>query len=118
MDSSFATLTLAALAQPTRLEAFRRLVARLPDGLPAGELAQALAVPQNTLSSHLAILQRAGLVTSEKRGRLIVYRADLDTIRGLAMFLLADCCGGHPDLCLPIITEITPCCAAKASANA
>ena len=73
MENEKAILALAALAQPTRLQAFRMLVQHEPEGLPAGELARLLEVPQNTLSTHLAVLARADLVTSERYSRSIVY---------------------------------------------
>ena len=69
MEIEEAVLTLAALSQPTRLEAFRVLVRHEPEGLAAGELARLLEVPQNTLSAHLSILTRARLVSSERRSR-------------------------------------------------
>ncbi len=72
MDFETTILALAALAQSTRLEVFRLLVRHEPVGLPAGDIAKAAAVPHNTMSSHLAILTRAGLVTSERRSRSIV----------------------------------------------
>ena len=79
MDLETATSTLAALSQATRLETFRLLVRHEPDGLPAGEIARKLDVPQNTMSAHLAILSRAGLATTERHSRSIIYRADLNT---------------------------------------
>ena len=100
---------LAALAQPTRLDTFRRLVAREPEGVPVGELARLIDVPQNTMSTHLAILTRAGLIIGERRSRSIIYRANLDRFRQIALFLLKDCCGGRPELCAPLIAELTPC---------
>ncbi|MDU1669293.1 MAG: metalloregulator ArsR/SmtB family transcription factor, partial [Bradyrhizobium sp.] len=69
MEDEQAVLALAALAQPTRLQAFRLLVQNEPQGLPAGELARLLEVPQNTLSAHLAVLARAGLVRSQRHSR-------------------------------------------------
>ena len=99
-----------ALAQATRLDAFRLLVRHGPDGLPAGEIARLLSVPQNTLSTHLAILGRAGLVRFERHGRSIVYHADLERVREIAGFLVMDCCGGRPELCTPLIEAFTPCC--------
>ena len=105
MESEQAVLALAALAQSTRLDAFRLLVRHEPDGLPAGEIARALAVPHNTMSAHLAILSRAGLVTSERSSRSIIYRADLDAFHEVALFLLKDCCGGRPEVCAPLIDE-------------
>lgn len=77
MENKEAVLALAALAQPTRLQAFRLLVQHEPEGLAAGELARLTQVPQNTLSAHLSVLSRANLVTSERRSRSIVYRAGL-----------------------------------------
>ena len=72
MENETAVLALAALAQSTRLDAFRWLVKHEPDGLAAGELARKLSVPQNTLSAHLAVLARAGLIKSERRSRSII----------------------------------------------
>lgn len=95
MDKKDALDALAALAQDTRLDAFRLLVRHEPDGLAAGELAARLDVPQNTLSSHLAILARAGLVRSQRQGRSVIYRADIDWTGALSLYLIEDCCGNH-----------------------
>ncbi|MBM6595394.1 ArsR/SmtB family transcription factor [Microvirga pudoricolor] len=113
MESENVILALAALAQPTRLDVFRLLVKNEPEGLPAGDIARELAVPHNTMSSHLGILSRARLVRSERQSRSIIYRADLDRLREVVTFLLKDCCGGHPDLCAPLIDALTPCCPPK-----
>jgi DNA-binding transcriptional ArsR family regulator len=110
METEQAITALAALAQGTRLDVFRRLVKHEPDGIAAGELARLLAVPQNTMSSHLAILARAGLVTAERQSRSIIYRADLQAFQAVALFLLQDCCGGKPDICAPLIESLMPCC--------
>ncbi|WP_112808056.1 ArsR/SmtB family transcription factor [Ensifer sp.] len=112
MDNSEAISALAALAQSTRLDVFRLLVRHEPDGLPVGELARAIEVPQNTMSAHLATLSRAGLVTGERQSRSIIYRANLDALRELTVFLVKDCCGGNADLCAPLIADLTPCCTA------
>lgn len=109
MESDDALTALAALGQPTRLEAFRLLVRNEPGGLAAGDLAQALAVPANTLSAHLNVLSHAGLVRGERRGRSIVYRADFERVSGLVLYLLRDCCGGRADLCRPLMAELNPC---------
>ncbi|MCG2839942.1 metalloregulator ArsR/SmtB family transcription factor [Sandaracinobacter sp. RS1-74] len=109
MDSKNALDALAALSQETRLDAFRLLVRHEPDGLPAGEIARDLQVPANTLSTHLAILSRAGLVTSERHSRVIQYRADVDGLRALMLFLAKDCCQGRPELCEPLLAELTCC---------
>jgi len=100
MESETAILSFSALAQSTRLDVFRLLVTHEPQGLAAGEIARALAVPQNTMSSHLAILARAGLVISERRGRSIIYRAGLAHLGGVVEFLLQDCCAGQAGLCV------------------
>jgi len=109
MDSALTIAALGALAQGTRLDTFRLLVRHEPDGLPAGEIARLLDVPQNTMSAHLAILTRAGLVMSVRHSRSIIYRARLDGIRDMMLFLLKECCQGNADLCAPLIAELTPC---------
>ena len=110
MDSGIAIAAMGALAQGTRLDAFRLLVRSAPDGLPAGEIARQLDIPQNTMSAHLAVLARAMLVRSERRSRSVVYRADLDSLRALTLFLVKDCCEGRAELCAPLIEELVPCC--------
>ncbi len=101
METEAAILSFAALAQSTRLDVFRLLVKHEPEGLAAGEIAKALAVPQNTMSSHLAILARAGLALAERKSRSIMYRANLARLNGVVAFLMEDCCGGRADLCAP-----------------
>jgi ArsR family transcriptional regulator len=118
MENADAIDVFAALAQPTRLEAFRLIMAHEPHGLPAGEVARRLEVPQNTMSSHLAVLSRAGLISAERHSRSIIYRAELDRVREVASFLVSDCCGGRPELCQPLVAEFTPCCTPGASADA
>ncbi|MGR6532849.1 ArsR/SmtB family transcription factor [Brevundimonas sp. RM1] len=110
MESENAILALAALAQPTRLDAFRLLVRHEPDGMAAGDIADTLAVPANTMSAHLGVLSRAGLITSKRMSRSIIYRADLDRISTLVVFLLKDCCEGRADLCQPLLAQLAPCC--------
>jgi arsenate reductase len=88
-----------SLAQPTRLQALRLLLATHPAALAAGEIARRCEVPHNTMSNHLSILARAGLVAAEKDGRGVNYRADPAGVRGLIDFLVRDCCDGKPDLC-------------------
>lgn len=95
----YALAALAALGQPTRLEIFRLLMRHEPNGLPAGVIAEAIGCPQNTLSSHLAILARAQLTRGTRVGRSIIYRADIQGMRALMEFLISDCCDGHPQLC-------------------
>jgi ArsR family transcriptional regulator, arsenate/arsenite/antimonite-responsive transcriptional repressor len=117
MDKEETILALTALAQATRLDAFRLLVMHEPEGLPAGEVARQLAVPHNTMSTHLAVLARAGLVGAERQSRAVIYRVNLDRLRELTLFLLKDCCGGNPELCAPLIAELTPCCPPKVKAH-
>ena len=106
MDEKKTVAALDALAQPTRLKAFRRLVAAHPEGLPAGEVARVCKVPHNTMSTHLALLTRAGLVSVRRDGRSMKYRADLDGFRALVTFLTRDCCKGQPEICAPLIAEL------------
>jgi len=110
MDEIAALECLAALSQPTRLKAFRLLVAHEPDGVASGEVAGLVDVPQNTMSTHLAVLARCGLVRGERQSRTILYRADLQRFQALLVFLLQDCCGGRPEVCAPVVATITPCC--------
>ena len=109
METKDAIAALAALAQATRLDTFRRLVAAEPDGIAAGEIARAVGVPQNTMSAHLSTLANCGLVWGERHSRSIIYRADLARFRELTTFLLQDCCGGRPEICQPLIADLTPC---------
>ena len=99
MDTREAIGVLAALAQPTRLEAFRRLVEALPGDLAAGAVAEACGVPHNTMSTHLAVLSRAGLASPTRDGRSIRYRANVAVFRSLIGYLTRDCCAGRPEVC-------------------
>jgi DNA-binding transcriptional ArsR family regulator len=110
METEQAVLALAALAQSTRMEAFRTLVKHEPEGLAAGDLARLIEVPQNTLSAHLSILARAGLVASERHSRSIVYRAEIAALQDVILFLLQDCCGGRAEVCAPVIAQLSACC--------
>lgn len=110
VDTDSAISALAALAQRTRLDVFRLLVRHEPDGLAAGEIARRLDVPQNTMSAHLGVLARAGVVRADRHSRSIVYRADLDGLRGLMLFLANDCCAGSPELCEPLVADLASCC--------
>jgi ArsR family transcriptional regulator, arsenate/arsenite/antimonite-responsive transcriptional repressor len=111
VSSPHALAALAALGQPTRLAIFRLLMQREPRGLAAGDIADVIGCPQNTLSSHLGILARSGLVRGTRDGRSIVYRADVEGMRALIAFLITDCCDGHPEVCnLPDVLRETACC--------
>jgi DNA-binding transcriptional ArsR family regulator len=99
MSAPHALSALAALGQPTRLAIFGLLVRGEPKGLAAGAIAEAIGCPRNTLSSHLGVLARAGLIRGTREGRSIVYHADVGGMRRLVGFLVSDCCNGHPELC-------------------
>ncbi|HTS41300.1 MAG TPA: metalloregulator ArsR/SmtB family transcription factor [Xanthobacteraceae bacterium] len=99
ISAPHALAALAALGQSTRLAIFRLLVQKEPKGLPAGSIADAVGCPHNTLSSHIAILARAGLVRGSRNGRSIIYRANAAGISALIAFLVTDCCDGRPELC-------------------
>ena len=109
MENDSAIAALGALAQGTRLDVFRLLVRHEPHGVAAGEIARQLDVPQNTMSAHLSILARAGLVRSERHSRSIIYRADLDGLRALTLFLVKDCCAGDASVCVPLVAELALC---------
>ncbi|WP_299428654.1 metalloregulator ArsR/SmtB family transcription factor [uncultured Shimia sp.] len=107
MDMTSALTAFSALSQQTRLETFRLLVTTGDAGMSAGEIAEALDVRQNTLSANLSVLLQSGLVRNQREGRVIRYFADTDGMRGLLEFLLEDCCGGQPELCQPLIEDLT-----------
>ncbi|WP_425229245.1 ArsR/SmtB family transcription factor [Sphingomonas sp.] len=109
MDVEDGLAALAALAHPTRLEAFRLLVRHEPDGLSTGELVDATGLTQSTFSTHLAVLARAGLVGAEKRGRHMIQRARMERLRDLMLFLARDCCQGRAELCAPLVAELSCC---------
>lgn len=71
-------------------------------GMPAGEIARATGILPNTLSSNLNILSHAGLISSRREGRSIIYSADYGVMSGLLGFLMEDCCGGNPEICAPL----------------
>lgn len=104
---SWAVDALGALAHETRLAVFRMLVTAGPEGLIAGIIAERAQVPPSTMSHHLATLERAGLVHSERESRQIRYRTDYAAMRRLLAFLMQDCCQGNPAMCGDLPGEIT-----------
>lgn len=96
-DPKRAMAILAALAQPTRFAAYRLLCTAGSEGMMAGAIARALGAPHNTMSTHLAILQRAGLIRSTRLGRTISYAMVPGGLAGLIGFLGAECRPGLPD---------------------
>ena len=110
MDKKSTLDALAALSQETRLDVFRLLIRAGKQGMQAGEIAEALDVRQNTMSSRLSILLQAGLLRNHREGRAIRYFADMEGLRGVLAFLMEDCCGGRPEICQPLIKKITCAC--------
>jgi len=100
MDSAAAISALGALAQEHRLALFRLLVRAGGDGMAAGAIAEALAVPNSSLSFHLAQLSRAGLVRQERRHRSLIYRANYPAMNALVDYLTENCCAGVD--CAPV----------------
>jgi DNA-binding transcriptional ArsR family regulator len=94
VQATAATTALAALAQEHRLALFRLLVQAGEDGMPAGAIADALGMPNSSLSFHLAQLHRAGLVSQERRHRSLIYRADYAAMNALVGYLMENCCAG------------------------
>ncbi len=99
METRTAVTALSALAQDSRLDVYRLLVAAGPDGLAAGEIAAQLELPAPTLSFHLAQLRNADLVTVRRDGRSLIYAAAFEAMNGLLGFLTETCCGGNPAAC-------------------
>lgn len=95
MDIQEATVLFDALSQETRLGAFRLLVKAGPGGLAAGVLSETLGTPHNTMSFHLNHLTNAGIISSRKDGRSVIYSANFDVTRDLIGFMVKDCCSGE-----------------------
>jgi ArsR family transcriptional regulator len=96
MDDKSTVTSLAALAQPLRLAAFRLLVRAGPAGMAASKIAESLAISPSALSFHLKELSHAYLLASRHEGRFVIYSANFETMRGLIGFLTDNCCGGEP----------------------
>lgn len=110
IDSPAAIAALGALAQEHRLALFRLLVQAGDPGMPAGAIAEALGVPNSSLSFHLAQLSRAGLVRQKRRHRSIIYSADYQAMNALVGYLLENCCAGAacaPEAACPTLKPST-----------
>ena len=92
---------LSSLGHPHRLALFRLLMRRYPDRVPATELAEALGLKPNTLSTYVNALMQAGLITQERAGTSRLYAIDMDTVRDTFDYLWRDCCRGRPEICTP-----------------
>ena len=101
MKTRQAIAALGALAQETRLAAFRLLVQAGPEGMPAGEIAEKLDLPPSSLSFHLAQLTQAGMVVQLRAGRSLIYSIDFESMNGLMAYLTENCCGGKGSACMP-----------------
>lgn len=108
MDERQALIVFGALSQETRLRLLRLLVIAGPDGIAAGVLAKRVEVSPSNVSFHLKELERAGLVTTRRDARSIVYSAEYDALSGLLRFLMEDCCSGRPEICAPAVAA--SCC--------
>jgi ArsR family transcriptional regulator len=96
MENKEAVLALAALAQESRLAAYRLLVQAGPEGLAASKIAEALGIAPSSLSFHLKELTHANLVVPRQEGRFVIYAARFDAMNALLGFLTENCCGGNP----------------------
>lgn len=115
MDEERALAAFAALSQETRLRIVRLLVTAGPQGLAAGAIGEAMdKASSSRMSFHLAQLEQAGLVTSRRDGRSIIYSAAFSALSGVIAFLMRDCCQGHPEVCAPAMAELDRCCTPKA----
>ena len=113
MELEHASRALSAIAQPIRLHAFRVLVVAGDAGMNAGKLAETLDVAKPTLTFHLKELSHAGLVSSHRDGRSVIYKMEYDAMRILLDYLAKDCCAGHPDLRVSNESQINTCCSPK-----
>ncbi|MEM9439068.1 MAG: metalloregulator ArsR/SmtB family transcription factor [Pseudomonadota bacterium] len=98
MKDNQALSMLHALSQETRLHIVRYLVQRGAEGASAGKIGDVVGATSSRASFHLSALEQAGVVTSERQSRKIIYRANVENLGGLVSFLLNDCCDGHPDI--------------------
>jgi len=109
MDQQQAIDTFTALAQDSRLKIYRLLVRAGPGGLPVGEISRQLDIVPSTLSGHLGVLKRSGLLSSTRHQREILYAANLDAMGDLVRFMLEDCCDGKVENCEAIASFVKTC---------
>lgn len=110
LDETQALGIFAALSQATRLQMVRDLVVAGPSGLPAGAIAEKVDTSSSGASFHLSQLEQAGLVTSQREGRSIIYSANYEALSGVIEFLMRDCCQGHPDVVAGASAAAAACC--------
>ena len=99
LDEQQALDAFGALSQQTRLQMIRALVVAGPQGLAAGAVGESVGASSSSASFHLANLERAGLISSRREARSIIYTANFQALSALVDFLMLDCCQGHPDVC-------------------
>jgi DNA-binding transcriptional ArsR family regulator len=109
MDTSQAVDAFSALSHETRLTVFKLLLKEGEQGLSAGVIARQLEVQPSTLTSHLHILKRSGLLQSTRQQQKIVYSADIQGTRELLRFLTQECCQGHPEICSDLFGSVKVC---------
>ncbi len=109
MDTQQATEAFSALSHETRLTVFKLLLKQGEQGLSAGVIAQELAVQPSTLTAHLQILRRSGLIQSTRQQQKIIYSANVDGTRQLLLFLTQECCQGHPEICGELVESTEVC---------
>ena len=106
MESTVAIERLTALSHQGRLDAFKQLVRAGEDGLAAGDLAKRLNVQPNTLTAQLNQLTASRLISRQRQGRSIIYKAELPALNEVVLYLIADCCDGRDEVCAPILDAI------------
>jgi ArsR family transcriptional regulator len=110
MNKLAAILIFESLSSGIRLDIYRLLVKAGPDGLVAGDIATALALPPNNTSFHLKTLTQAGLLSATQEGRFQRYRANMGVMTELIDYLTAECCTGNPDQCADLSLPVRNCC--------
>jgi DNA-binding transcriptional ArsR family regulator len=113
MKATQAISALSALAHDGRLAAFRLLIKAGPEGMAAGDVAARLKMPPSSLSTNLMLLSNAGLVSSRREGRSIIYCANYGAMRELLGFLIEDCCNGTSEICTPLAATLATCTAGR-----
>lgn len=109
MKTTQAISALSALAHDGRLAAFRLLIKAGPEGMAAGDVAVRLKMAPSTLSTNLMLLANAGLVSSRREGRSVIYSTDYRAMRDLLGFLIEDCCSGSAEICTPLAAKLALC---------
>lgn len=111
MESRKASSIFEALSSDVRLDVFRLLVKNAPDGLVAGDISRLLDIPATNLSFHLKALVQSGLVTVEREGRYMRYKASIPLMLDIIAYLTSECCSGNPECCRKFRREshVDPC---------